>query len=131
MRVIPARAGATFAAALLSLAVALPASAQQPAPPPAEAPDEVELTTFTETYLDIQQITTELEAKIAAAQTEEEKAQLAQAAEEQSAAVLVERKIEKERYKAIAELLNADPELRAQFEAVRDKILEERKKGEG
>jgi hypothetical protein len=107
-----------------------PAAAQQPAPSPAPvaAPEAAELTVYTEAFLDIELITQELAPQIEAAQTEEEKAQLQQQVEERSAAVLAQREIEKERYEAIGKLIEANPELRAQFDAERTRIVEERKK---
>jgi hypothetical protein len=131
MRVNPTRAGATLAAALLAFAVAVPASAQQPAPPAEPAPDEAELTTFTEAFLDIEEISTDVETKVAAAQTDDEKTKIREEAEAKAASVLETREIARERYEQITALLEANPELRAQFEALRDKLREERKKAVG
>ena len=130
MRVSSFRRGAAVAVALMAVYAAKPAAAQQPAPAPepVAAPDAAELTVYTEAFLDIELITQELGPKIEAAQTEEEKAQLQQQVEERSAAVLAQREIEKERYEAIGKLIEANPELRAQFEAERTRIAEERKK---
>jgi len=130
MRVNSFRRGAALAVALMAVYAAKPAAAQQPAPAPAAvaAPEAGELTVYTEAFLDIELITQELAPQIEAAQTEEEKAQLQEQVEERTAAVLEQREIEKERYEAIGKLIEANPELRAQFEAERTRIAEERKK---
>lgn len=130
MQVNALRRGAAVAVAVMAVFGAKPAAAQQPAPAPAPVavPEAAELTVYTEAFLDIELITAELAPKIEAAQTEEEKAQLKQEAEERTAAVLEQREIEKERYEAIGKLIEANPELRAQFEAERTRITEERKK---
>lgn len=128
MRALTARAGAALASVLLAFAVSQPAAAQQPAPP-VPPPDEAELTKFTEAHLDIEDITREVEEKVAAAQTEEEKTQIRQEGEQRAAAALETREIERARYQQIAALLETDTELRAQFDALREKILEARKNG--
>lgn len=128
MRERTARAGAALASVLLAFAVALPASAQQPAPP-VPPPDEAEITKFTEAHLDIEEISKDVEAKVAAAQTEEEKTQIREEGEQRAAAALEARQIEKVRYQQIAALVESDAELRARFEALREKILEARKGG--
>jgi hypothetical protein len=131
MRVNSFRRGAALAVALMAVYAAKPAAAQQPAPAPAPVaavPEAAELTVYTEAFLDIELITAELAPRIEAAQTEEEKAQLKQEAEERTSAVLEQREMEKERYEAIGKLIEANPELRAQFDAERTRIAEERKK---
>jgi hypothetical protein len=129
MGVITSRAGAALASVVLTLAVAMPLSAQQPTapPPPPRAPDEVELRAFTEAYIDIQAIATELEAKVAAAPSEEEATKLKAEAEAKITAVLEQREVTKERYQEIGTLLEANAELRAQFEALQEKVVQERK----
>jgi hypothetical protein len=126
---IPARAGVALASAALALAVAIPATAQEPAPPAPPVPDAAELRTYAEAHLDIAEITTAIDEAVATAATEEEKAQIRTEGESQVAAVLETRQIAAERYDEISNLLLADPELQAQFEEIRAQVEEERKGG--
>lgn len=83
-----------------------------------EPPEREELVTFTEAYIDVSEVQTQLSEEVAQAQSPEEANQLQQEASEEIAGILEERELEAERYREITMVLNADEELRAEFEEI-------------
>jgi hypothetical protein len=111
-------------ALLLILPFASSASAQQASPP-----DSQELEVFVETYVDIQEVREDVERQMALVTSEEEAAALQAQANERMGAALEENDFTIERYTEITNILNADEELRLEFQQKYQEALEERDPG--
>lgn len=83
-----------------------------------EAPDREELVTFTEAYVEIGEVRTEMSAELEAAESAEEANALQQEANERMVAILEEKDLTVERYGAITNILNTNEELRAEFQEI-------------
>ena len=111
-------------ALLLILPFASSASAQEASPP-----DSQELEVFVETYVDIQEVREDVERQMALVTSEEEAAALQAQANERMGAALEENDFTIERYTEITNILNADEELRLEFQQKYQEALEERDPG--
>ena len=89
-------------------------------------PDEAELTSFAETYADVQEIRVDAELRIATATNEAEAAAIQQEINEQMTEALEENNFTIERYTEITNILNNDEDLRTRFQEIYEEILEER-----
>lgn len=94
---------------------------QQELPDP---PDSEELVTFTEAYIEVTEIQTELSEQVAEAESQEVASQLQQEANEQILGILEEKELEADRYREITMVLNADEELRAEFQEIYQELIE-------
>lgn len=89
-----------------------------------EPPEREELVTFTEAYIDVTVVQTELGEEVAQAESPEEANELQQEANEEILGILEEHELEAERYREITMVLNADEELRADFEEIYIELTE-------
>ncbi|MEX2466557.1 MAG: DUF4168 domain-containing protein [Gemmatimonadota bacterium] len=109
--------GRTLTGMALALALAMmPAQVTAQAAP--DVPDDQELEAFTEAYFEISQVRDQMSPELAAAETAEEANQLQQQANDRMMGILENHGMSVERYSEITTLLNADEELRAEFEAL-------------
>lgn len=108
---------AVATAALLIRAPADSAAQQQTA-----TPDREELVTFTEAFVEIAEVRDEMTPAIAQAESQEEAADLQSTANERMIEILDEHELDPQRYNTITQLINNDPEVRADFEAILDEI---------
>lgn len=92
-----------------------------------EAPElsDGELQTFAHVYLDVAQVRAGLEERLAATGDEAEAQELQQAAQARMRTILKESELTIERYTRIGQILNVDPEQRAEFQALVRSIQEE------
>lgn len=104
---------AVATAALLIRAPADSAAQQQTA-----TPDREELVTFTEAFVEIAEVRDEMTPAIAQAESQEEAADLQSTANERMIEILDEHELDPQRYNTITQLINNDPEVRADFEAI-------------
>lgn len=121
IRALPSIAAAAF----LLFAGAGQAEAQVPeqqATP--DPPDREELVTFTEAYIAVTEVRMELNEKLGQAADPEEANALQQEAQQEMVAVLDEHDMAPERYGEITTVLNADAELRAEFEEIYEELTE-------
>lgn len=107
-------------AAFVLLAAVGHAEAQVPQPQEElpDPPDREELVTFTEAYVDVEEVQLELSEEVAQAETPEEANALQEEANEEILGILEEKELEVERYREITMVLNADEELRAEFQEI-------------
>lgn len=110
-----------LAAAALFLGTPFDGAAQQ-APAAQETPDREELVTFTEAFVEIAEVREEIVPQIGQAESQEDAAALQAEANEKMLEVLEENEMSPERYNAITQQLNADEELRNEFEAILEEI---------
>lgn len=108
---------AVATAALLVGAPADSAAQQQTA-----TPDREELVTFTEAFVEIAEVRDEMTPAIAQAESQQEAAELQSTANERMIEILDEHELDPQRYNTITQLINNDPEVRADFEAILDEI---------
>lgn len=91
-----------------------------------EAPpiEDGELRTFAHVYLDVAEVRNDLETNLEGA-GETEAQQLQQEAQTEMRTILEESELSVERYTQIGQILNVDPEQRAEFQAVVEEIQED------
>lgn len=115
----------SLTAALVLLAGVGHADAQTPpAQETPDPPDREELVTFTEAYIDVTEVQTELSEQVAEAETPEEANALQEEANEEILGILEEKELEADRYREITMVLNADEELRAEFQEIYVELTE-------
>lgn len=115
----------SLTAALVLLAGVGHADAQNPpAQETPNPPDREELVTFTEAYIDVTEVQTELSEQVAEAETPEEANALQEEANEEILGILEEKELEADRYREITMVLNADEELRAEFQEIYVELTE-------
>lgn len=88
----------------------------------ATPPDTDELVTFTEAFVEISEVREEMTPRIMQAQDAEEASQLQAEANDQMIGILTDHELDPERYNTITQLINTDPELQAEFEAILQEI---------
>lgn len=114
-----------MAVAVSIFITALPGQAQQPQPQGQEDLPEIsqeELDTFADAYLEIDQIRLQMQTQMQSAQDQETANQIQQEANEQIGTILEEHGFTVEEYQQITQILNVDPEQRAEFQ----ELLEEK-----
>jgi hypothetical protein len=99
------------------------ASAQAPAPPPAPQPQQPalpeqpldvsisDLDTFADIYVELQEVATEYDSRMAAAESQEEAQELQMEMVEESIQTIESHGWTPERYTSVAEAINTDPNL--------------------
>lgn len=113
------------AAAFLLAAGANQAEAQVPAQQEMpETPDRPELVTFTEAYIAVTEVRMELNEELGDVTDPETANALQQEAQEEMMTVLEEHELTPERYGEITTVLNADAELRSEFEEIYEELTE-------
>lgn len=121
-------AGAVAVAVAGALLLASPALAQQGGAQPQQDVDvsDQELRTFTEAFIDVQEIRDDLNREMEDAQNAEEAQALQEEADQRMVEVIEEEhEIGIERYNQISQAMRADSELYAQFEELREELVEE------
>lgn len=103
------------------------------APPQVEAqqqqgdpPDQEELVTFTETYIEVMDVRAEMEAKVAQAASQETAQEIQEQATQEMAGIIQDHGLTPERYGEITATLNADEELLQEFQEIYTRLMEER-----
>lgn len=117
-------------AALMTLGLVAPAAVSAQAPvqvEPIENLEDEELQTFAKAYLEIMDISREMQARLAEEPAPEEAQAAQMEAQQKMQAVLEEHELEEERYRRIAVTVNTDEEVAERFVA----ILEELDPGNG
>lgn len=110
------------------------AVAQEGAPPPDQEVDvsDSELETFTEAYLDVQEIRDELNREIEGAENAREAQALQEEADQEMVRVIEEQhEIGVERYNRVSQAVHADPELYEEFESLREELTDRDEEGGG
>lgn len=87
--------------------------------------DEQELQTFTEAHIEIEELRSEMQARMQDAEGREEAQQIQQQTNQQMIAIIEEEDLTAERYSQIASAINQDAELRERFQQLKDRLLEE------
>lgn len=87
-----------------------------------DMPDQAELQTFAEAYVEIGEVRAEMSPDLAAAENAEEANALQQEANDRMMEILEQHGLSVERYSAITQILNSDEELREEFEAVYEEL---------
>lgn len=121
-------AGAMAVAVAGALLLASPALAQQGGAQPQQDVDvsDQELRTFTEAFIDVQEIRDDLNREMEDAQNADEAQALQEEADQRMVEVIEEEhEIGVERYNQISQAMRADSELYAQFEELREQVVEE------
>ena len=83
-----------------------------------DPPSQEELVTFTEAYIEVIQVQDDLNQRISAAESQEAANALQEEANQEVMTILDEHDLEPDRYREITVVLNADAELRAEFEEI-------------
>jgi hypothetical protein len=99
-----------------------------PEGPPIE---DGELRTFAHVYLDVAEVRADLENELQENADQAEAQQLQQAAQAEMRTILDESELTIERYTQIGQILNVDPEQRAEFQTVVEEIQSEEGSGPG
>lgn len=121
-------AGAVAVAVAGALLLASPALAQQGGAQPQQDVDvsDQELRTFTEAFVDVQEIRDDLNREMEDAENADEAQALQEEADQRMVEIIEEEHdIGVERYNQISQAMRADSELYAQFEEIREELVEE------
>lgn len=115
--------------------VVTPAASAQDIPPPDQQEkvelSEKELETFAEAYLALAEIREEMTERLDNVQSPEEAQEIQQEANTKMVAELEEHEYTAEEYTVVVTALNQDAELRARFEDILEKLMEEEEEGDG
>ncbi len=122
MRAVMKSVAPLFSLMLLVL-LAAPHIAAQEIPDP---PDREELVEFTKAYLEVMEVREEMEERMMRAATQEEAQEIQMEANHMMVAVIEDYDFTPQRYTEITNILNADEELREEFEEIYIELLEER-----
>jgi hypothetical protein len=121
------REAVKFVAPVLSLMLlpflAAPHAGAQEMPDP---PDREELVEFTKAYLEVMEVREEMEERMMGAATQEEAQQIQMEANQKMVAVIEEHEFTPQRYTEITNILNADEELREEFEQIYRELIEDK-----
>ncbi len=123
-----------IAVAMAVLIAAQPGQAQQPQPQGQQDVPEIsddELETFTEAYIEIDQIRGEMQAEMQTAQDQATANEIQQQANQEMSSVLEDHGFTVEEYQQITQILNVDPDQRQEFQALLDEKLGEEDPPEG
>lgn len=127
-------AGALAVVAAGALLLASPALAQQGG---AQAPQDIEvsdedLRTFTEAFIDVQEIRDDLNRQLESAESPEQAQALQQEGQQRMVRMIEEEhELDIDRFNQISQAVQADPELHAAFKELREKLTEEEQEGGG
>lgn len=119
--------GMMFGGLLLAFSAAS-VQAQQPAPQPQQQVQDLEqetLETFAEAYLDIGDVRMEMQSRLENVQDQSQANQIQQEANQQMQAILEEHDLTAQDYQQITQVLNNDPEQRAEFESIVEDLQDE------
>jgi len=103
-------------AAVAAISMLAPASAF--AQTPVQEPDQEELETFAEAFVEVAEVREEMTPRILQAQSPEEATELQAEADERVIGVLGEHELDAAQYNGMIQLLSSDEELRAEFEEI-------------
>lgn len=129
---VPLATAVLLAAAFAGLAWAPPLQGQEPQPQPQETieVDEPELVAFTRAHLEVVEIQEALEAQMQQAETAEEAQAFQELANQAMIQAIETEDLTRDRFVEIASAINTDPELRQRFQAVQERLLQEREEAE-
>lgn len=127
LRAIPIAVLTLLAAAFVVLAPTQVEAQNQGRQTMPEAPpiEDGELRTFAHVYLDVAEVRDDLESELEETADQAEAQQLQQAAQAEMRGILEESELTIERYTQIGQILNVDPEQRAEFQALVEEIRQE------
>jgi hypothetical protein len=91
-----------------------------------DPPDREELVEFTKAYLEVMEVREEMEERMMGAATQEEAQQIQMEANQKMVAVIEEKEFTPQRYTEITNILNADEELREEFEQIYLELIEDK-----
>lgn len=115
---------AVAAALLLALGSGALQAQQQPGQQQIEVDDQ-ELSSFTEAHIQIEELRSEMQARMEDAEGRQEAQQIQQQTNQQMVQIIEEEDMDAERYSQIASAINGDAELRQRFQQLKERLLEE------
>jgi len=115
-------------AAAVALSTFLPAVGV--AQVPTETPDVEELIAFTTAFVEIAQVREEMTVRLEEASTPAEASEIQGEADEQMMVILADRELTADRYNEVVQLVNVDPQLRAEFQRILMEVTEANDSGE-